>query len=227
MKKILKQLSTTLALTIIGLSSAHATLFDRGNGMIYDSDQDITCLQDANYAFTSGYDADGQMDWDAASTWADSLTIGGYTDWRLATITDNGNDGCNFSYNGTDCGWNVDTSGSELAYLWYDILGNKAYYDTSGNAPQAGWGLTSTSADGVDFINVQPDRYWSGTEYAPNLSHAWQFNLNYGSQGNTNKNEVNYSWAVRTGDVPEPATLLLLVSGLLGFAGIRNAGWRL
>jgi hypothetical protein len=49
---------------VLGLAlstSAHATLIDRGNGMIYDSDQDITWLQDANYAMTSGYDTDGSM----------------------------------------------------------------------------------------------------------------------------------------------------------------------
>ena len=32
-----------------------ATLIDRGNGLIYDDAQNITWLQDANYAFTSGY----------------------------------------------------------------------------------------------------------------------------------------------------------------------------
>lgn len=50
-------------------TSANATLIDRGNGMIYDSDQALTWLQDANYAKTSGYDADGRMTWDAATTW--------------------------------------------------------------------------------------------------------------------------------------------------------------
>jgi hypothetical protein len=42
---------------------ANAALHDRGNGMIYDSDQDITWLQDANYAMTSGHDDDGRLNW--------------------------------------------------------------------------------------------------------------------------------------------------------------------
>ena len=166
-----------------GLSgAAQATLIDRGNGLIYDSGQDLTWLQDANYAKTSGHDADGRMNWDAATTWADGLSYGGYDDWRLPSVTDIGNDGCNFSYNGSDCGFDVDTSGSELAYMWYDILGNTPYYDTSGSGQQVGLGLTSTAADGVDILNLQSYRYWSGTEYAPNTNFAWLFDASVGSQ---------------------------------------------
>jgi len=222
-------------------TSANAILIDRGNGMIYDSDQDLTWLQDANYAYTSGYAAanlesdggnddilaDGRMGWDAAMDWADSLSYGGYDDWRLASVTDNGNDGCNLGYTGTDCGYNVDTSGSELAYMWYDILGNTPYYDTSGSGPQSGWGLTSTSADGVGILNLQSGYYWSGTEYAPNTNNAWRFGTYNGSQGSHNKRNEFYAWAVRSGDVaaaavPEPGTLLLLAAGLAGIAGAKR-----
>jgi len=146
--------------------------------MIYDSDQDLTWLQDANYAATSGYDTYGRMTWGNAMTWADDLSYGGFEDWRLPTIVDNGNDGCNRSYGGTDCGFNVDTSGSEMAYMWYDILGNTPYFDTSGTYPQAGWGLTNTSADGVSFSNLKSFVYWSGTEYAPGTHLAWHFDTN-------------------------------------------------
>ncbi len=51
----------------------------------------------------------GSMTWWGAVVWADWLYYGGYTDWRLTTITDLGDDGCNFAYTGTDCGYNVDT----------------------------------------------------------------------------------------------------------------------
>jgi hypothetical protein len=52
-----------------GLSgAAQAALVDRGGGLIYDTDLNVTWLQDANYAQTSGYDADGRMTWGDATT---------------------------------------------------------------------------------------------------------------------------------------------------------------
>ncbi len=97
--------TTLLAVTMGMLSTVNAALYDRGNGMIYDSEQNLTWLQDANYVVTSGYAAanavfvsgnksrnnvltDGRMGWDAAQTWVSGLTVGGFNDWRLATVTD-------------------------------------------------------------------------------------------------------------------------------------------
>ena len=86
-------------LFVVISSSSHAALYDRGNGLIYDDVLDVTWMQDANYAHTSGYaaanavgslgsgstniQADGRMGWDAANTWAAQLEYGGYDDWRL------------------------------------------------------------------------------------------------------------------------------------------------
>ena len=211
-------------LLLLGLSgTAQATLYDRGGGMIYDSDQNLTWLQDANYAQTSGYDtdADGRMNWANAMSWAAGLNHGGFGDWRLPTVTDNGNNGCDYGFSGTDCGYNVDTSGSEMAYMWYDILGNTPYCDTSGDCDQAGWGLTSTGADGVTFQNLQSNRYWSGTEFAPDpdTRYAWNFNTRYGQQSFSDKGVGLYAWAVRSGDVapvPLPAAIWLFGAGLAG-----------
>ncbi len=234
----MKNLPTKLSVITFGVglaATADATLIDRGNGVIYDSDQDITWLQDANYAKTTGYAADGRLTWDNAVAWADNLVYAGYNDWRLPTISDNGDDGCNYGNDGTDCGFNVNTAGSELAYMWYDILGNLAYVDTNGNSPQPGYGLTSTSADGIDFQNLESWNYWSGTEYAPDTDHAWFFSTGIGNQNHTTKaNNAFFAWAVRDGDVavasvpgrsasvPEPGTLMLLAAGLVGVAGFKR-----
>ena len=53
-------------LFVVVSSSSHAALYDRGNGLIYDDVLNITWMQDANYAQTSGYEADGQMAWVAS-----------------------------------------------------------------------------------------------------------------------------------------------------------------
>jgi len=48
-------------------------------------------------------------------------------------------------------------------------------------------------------VNVQSN-YWSGTEFAPNPTNAWNFNFNNGNQNNNDKNNNNYGWAVRAGE---------------------------
>ena len=67
---------------------AYGQLLDRGPGLIYDSDLDITWL--ANKALTLGtiYDdgessIDGRLSQASAISWASNLTYAGYSDWRL------------------------------------------------------------------------------------------------------------------------------------------------
>ncbi len=67
-------------------AAAQSVFVDLGNGLVYDETLDITWLQDANYAKTSGYDADGVMTFDEASTWASTLVFGGTDGWRLPTF---------------------------------------------------------------------------------------------------------------------------------------------
>lgn len=58
-------------------------LIDRGRGMLYDVERNITWLQDANYARTVGRSVDGQLTWHDARAWVAGLNYRGITGWRL------------------------------------------------------------------------------------------------------------------------------------------------
>ncbi|MDD5480015.1 pilin [Rhodoferax sp.] len=176
---------------------------------LYDTTLGVTWLRDAN--------ANRQMTWDTATAWAANLSTGSggntISGWRLPTMTDTGTPGCNLSPVGTDCGYNSTTSTSEMASLFYNTLGNKAYFNTSG-AEQAGFGLTNAGS----FQNMQSSYYWIGTEYAPDPNRAWYFNTWDGGQDAAVKSPQIYALAVHAGDVmapvPEPETYAMLLLGL-------------
>jgi len=64
--------------------------------------------------------------------------------------------------------------------------------------------------------------YWSGTVYLGPPSGVWDFAFGDGSQTIRAPNNVEFAWAVRTGDVPVPAAIWLFGSGLLGLIGIAR-----
>ena len=67
---------------IFGLTvTSHATLIDRGGGLVYDTDLTVTWLQDANYARTTGYTTSG-FNYDDAVAWVDQLVYAGFDNWR-------------------------------------------------------------------------------------------------------------------------------------------------
>ncbi|MBC8413262.1 MAG: DUF1566 domain-containing protein [Nitrospira sp.] len=69
-----------ISLTILAAhNSSLAALLDRGNGMIYDEEINITWLQNANLA-------DRTMTWHEAVNWADTLVYNDYDDWRLPAL---------------------------------------------------------------------------------------------------------------------------------------------
>lgn len=204
-----------VALGIVALcGSTEAALVDRGGGLIYDTELNVTWLQNWNQG--------GQTNWDDARDWAENLVWGGFSDWRLPTMLDTGALGCDRSNaGGTDCGYNVQTKSgstvySEFAHLWYETLGNIPFCGLGPcTGSQPGYGLTNAGP----FVNMRPGVYWFGTEYAPDTSKAWYFNFSYGSQVQTDKaGLVGYAVAVRSGDVtasvPEPRTLSLALLAL-------------
>lgn len=213
--------------SIFGVSSvAQAALVDRGGGLIYDTDLNITWLSDANYAKTSGYDSDGLMTWFYANQWAanlsynDSVRNQTLTGWRLPTTLQPDAScagqrnlyGYGLVSSGAGC------SGSEMGHLFYSELGGTSY----------SWIQNGNNGKLALFQNVQTDKYWSATEYGPNNGYAWVY-LFYGYEMQENKSWTNFAWAVRDGDVgaapsaaPVPAAVWLLGSGLLGLIGVAR-----
>jgi hypothetical protein len=70
-------------LSIPGAIQAQPYLFDRGNGMVYNSWQDRTWLKDSKYIKTLGLDSDGLVTSAVARAFAENLVVAGFDDWRL------------------------------------------------------------------------------------------------------------------------------------------------
>lgn len=224
------------AAPVSGMGTWETTLLPRdidGNGTVdayYDTAQDISWLANA--------DAIGAGSFAAARAWAAGLNVAGVTGWRLPDVAI---DTCRLdAYDGStasgfasdvgngQCGYNVDPTTSEMAWMYYRSLGNQSYYGT--NVPLI--------ANTGPFDNLQPTGYWSSRDYAldvfngnvvdPNL--GWRFSFYAGRQDTIAQSFTGlHAWAVHDGDVmrqssvPEPQSLALVA---LGFAALALRGRR-
>ena len=173
--------------------SAEAALIDLGNGLIYDTTQNLTWLQDAMHARTTGYDTDGRMTFDGAVSWADNLTYGGFDDWRLPRYEG--------WHSGVPCGGSCGGD-SELSRMLVEL----------GWAWSTGSGQSDYHAGTFGpFVNFPENTFWLA-----NGNHVWwsaTVDVDWADV------ETSRAWAVREGNpmarVPEPSTLLLLGFGSL------------
>jgi hypothetical protein len=207
----------SVAVSLLGVGASHAGLIDRGGGLIYDDVNDLTWLWDTQYARTSGYSADGLLNWQDANTFAQNLAYYDrvrettWSDWRLPTAVNAPQSG----------GYDPTGESSELAYMYYVNLGL---------APVAhdGTGIKNTTIKSDVFANLVGRAYWTGTAVKPNRS-AWEFQFGYGLLETDGIHDGRLVWVVRDGDVgappsnvPEPGTLALFAMGLGAAAIMRR-----
>ena len=158
-------------------------LIDRGFGLIYDVERDITWMQDVNYAKTIRRSADGQLTWPDAMLWVGALNYRGITGWRLPTALNHDGSGPCVGHGCND---------SEIGHL---LLGVSASHP----------GIVQYQNSTIPCI------YWTSTEASSDTAYAFDlFGLRQGTLfkdpfmerfPNVPLSGPVLSWPVHDGDV--------------------------
>ena len=180
-------------------------LIDRGFGLIYDVERNITWLKDTNYAKTIGRTPDGQMTWNQAMAWVTSLSYRGVRGWRLPSALNRDGSGPCLGHNCSD---------SEIGHL---ILGARVEDPT-----------------GVQFTNFQNNaKYWNSTEASPTEAYGFDFfSLRQGTvlkdpstdplPGLTTLTGPILSWPVHDGDASSQILQRLFTFGITSRSTVRG-----
>ncbi len=193
--------------------SAQAILIDNGDGTVTDTAAGLMWQKT-----TTTLPGGSGSTWNDATSWADTLGLAGYDDWRLPTALNDDGSLCL----GTNC------TDSEFGSLYYDTLGNSA------------GGLTNPGLFSFDLVDGS--WFWTSTYagtfscFGCNIDVGYQFRFEVGEQRgypdlslypNPNQPAFGYAWAVRdialSTDVPEPQAWMLFGLGLGLMAVRRNS----